>query len=155
MLDIKYRFTCRDSDLSEIIKKCKNIVARIVWKFYVCCLLFQWWFNFLKKVPILAQKYYFVQKSTNRQSWKFFKVKFWPKPRAENSANTKPLNLELLTELTCFIFKSWLEKCFKIIEKIQKINCEGDWVKLPSYQVCYARYQVSLYLWRFRAKRNY
>ena len=30
MLDIKYRFTCGDSDLSEIIKKCQNIMARIV-----------------------------------------------------------------------------------------------------------------------------
>ena len=33
MLDIKYRFTCGDSDLSEIIKKCQNIMTRIVWKF--------------------------------------------------------------------------------------------------------------------------
>ena len=30
MLDIKYRFTCGDSDLSEVIKKCQNIMARIV-----------------------------------------------------------------------------------------------------------------------------
>ena len=30
MLDIKYRFTCGDSDLSEIIKKCQNIMTRIV-----------------------------------------------------------------------------------------------------------------------------
>ena len=30
MLDIKYRFTCGDSDLSEIIKRCQNIMARIV-----------------------------------------------------------------------------------------------------------------------------
>ena len=30
MLDFKYRFTCGDSDLSEIIKKCQNIMARIV-----------------------------------------------------------------------------------------------------------------------------
>ena len=33
MLDIKYRFTCGDSDLSEIIKKCQNIMTRIFWKF--------------------------------------------------------------------------------------------------------------------------
>ena len=29
MLDIKYHFTCGDSDLSEIIKKYQNIMARI------------------------------------------------------------------------------------------------------------------------------
>ena len=29
MLDIKHRFTCGDSDLSEIIKKCQNIMVRI------------------------------------------------------------------------------------------------------------------------------
>ena len=29
MVDIKYRFTCGDSDLSEIIKKCQNIMARV------------------------------------------------------------------------------------------------------------------------------
>ena len=29
MLDIEYRFTCGDSDLSEIMKKCQNIMARI------------------------------------------------------------------------------------------------------------------------------
>ena len=30
MLDIKYCFTCSDSDLSEIIKKCQNITTKIV-----------------------------------------------------------------------------------------------------------------------------
>ena len=30
MLDIKYRFTCCDSGLSEITKKCQNIMTRIV-----------------------------------------------------------------------------------------------------------------------------
>ena len=30
MLDIIYRFTCGDSDLSEIIEKCQNIMTRIV-----------------------------------------------------------------------------------------------------------------------------
>ena len=33
MLDIKYRFTCGDSDQSEIIKKCQNIMTRIALKF--------------------------------------------------------------------------------------------------------------------------
>ena len=30
MLDIKYCFTCGDLDLSKIIKKCQNIMTRIV-----------------------------------------------------------------------------------------------------------------------------
>ena len=30
MLDIKYRFTRGDSDITEIIKKCQNIMMRIV-----------------------------------------------------------------------------------------------------------------------------
>ena len=33
MVDIKYRFTCGDSYLSEIIKKCQYIMTRIIWKF--------------------------------------------------------------------------------------------------------------------------
>ena len=32
MVDIKCRFTCGDSDLGQIIKKCQNIMMRIVWK---------------------------------------------------------------------------------------------------------------------------
>ena len=32
MLDIKYRLTCGDSDLVEVIKKCQNIMTRIVKK---------------------------------------------------------------------------------------------------------------------------
>ena len=32
MLDIKYRLTGRDSDLVEVIKKCQNIMTRIVKK---------------------------------------------------------------------------------------------------------------------------
>ena len=30
MLDVKYRFTCGDSDVSEIIKKYQNVMTRIV-----------------------------------------------------------------------------------------------------------------------------
>ena len=32
MVDIKCGFTCGDSDLGQIIKKCQNIMMRIVWK---------------------------------------------------------------------------------------------------------------------------
>ena len=30
MLDIKYRFTCSDSGVSEVVTKCQNIMTRIV-----------------------------------------------------------------------------------------------------------------------------
>ena len=33
MLDIKHRFTCSDSDLSQVIKMCQNIMTKIVCKF--------------------------------------------------------------------------------------------------------------------------
>ena len=80
---------------------------------------FQWWYKFLEKVLILARKCWFVQKTTNQQYWKFSKCKVWPKPRIQNSTNTKPLNLELLLELTCFILKSWLDNVLKL-QKISK-----------------------------------
>ena len=48
----------------------------------------------------------------------------------QNSANIKPLNLELLMELTYFTFTSWFEKCFENTENIQKFYCEGAWVML-------------------------
>ena len=45
MLDVKYRFTCGDSDLSEIIKKSRNNMTMIVaTNFY----LFR---NILKQIP--------------------------------------------------------------------------------------------------------
>ena len=49
----------------------------------------------------------------------------------QNSANTKPLDLELLTEPTWFIFTLWFEKCFEVTETIQKLMPEGNWDKLP------------------------
>ena len=48
----------------------------------------------------------------------------------QHSANTKAFNLELLTELTCFIFTLWFKKCFEVTENIQKFKSDGDWSKL-------------------------
>ena len=42
-----------------------------------------------------AQKCYFYQKAANNQGGKVFKVTFWLKPNMVNSADTKPLKLEL------------------------------------------------------------
>ena len=48
----------------------------------------------------------------------------------QNSAHTKPLNLELLTQLTCITCLSLLEKCFEVTENFQKLKCERDWARL-------------------------
>ena len=47
------------------------------------------------KSASLAQKCFFYQKTTNKQSWKPFKSNFLPKSNMQNGAYTKPLNLEL------------------------------------------------------------
>ena len=56
----------------------------------------------------------------------------------QNTAHTKPWNLELLTELSSFIFKSWLEKCFEVTQSTQKLKCKGDLGKLWP-KVCFLR----------------
>ena len=114
-------------------------------KIFFYPLHFQWWFKFLEKVPILAEKFYFGQKTTNRQRSRFSKVKFRPKPRIQNSANTKPLNLELLTQLTYFIFLSCLEKCFEVTETFQNFKCDGGWAKLRQ-EICLLRQSWTKYL---------
>ena len=56
----------------------------------------------------LVQKCFFVQKTTNWQSCKFPKVKFLPKPKIPNSANTKRLNLELYrNRLALYVYDDW------------------------------------------------
>ena len=45
----------------------------------------------------------FVEKTTNQQIRKFSRIKLSPVSIIQNSANTKPSNLELLTNLTCLI----------------------------------------------------
>ena len=47
MLDIKYRFTCGDSDLSKIIKKCQNIMTRIVIPWNCSSMKFRCFYIFL------------------------------------------------------------------------------------------------------------
>ena len=53
--------------------------------------------NFVSKMLVHSKK------KTNRQSLTFFKVKFWPKPKIKNSANTKPLNLKL----ALYVYHDW------------------------------------------------
>ena len=57
-----------------------------------------------RKSAHLAPKSQFYQKTTNKQSWKLCKVKFWHEPKMQNSAYTKSLYLGALAQLTGFLF---------------------------------------------------
>ena len=60
-------------------------MTSVVWKCFFYAVPFPWWFRFLEKSAHLVQKIQFYQKPANKQSWKLFKVKFWPKPNMQNS----------------------------------------------------------------------
>ena len=109
---------------------------RIVWKFSFILHTFNDNSTFCKK-----DQFFLLQKTTNWQSWKFSKVKFWHKPRIQNSAKTKLRNLEFLTQLTCIIFLSWLEKCFEVTDNVQTFKREGDWDKLR-IKICLLRQNI-------------
>ena len=55
-----------------------------------------WMIRISGKIVNLAKKCYFYQKTTNKQNWKLFKVKFWPKSNLQNRAYKKQFNLELI-----------------------------------------------------------
>ena len=58
---------------------------------------------------------------------------------------TKSIKFGTLTQLTCFIFLSWLEKCFEVTENLKKFKFEGDWVELwPN--ICLLRQSRTKYL---------
>ena len=88
-----------------------------------CLKIFLLLFAFPVMIPVcrkdnhLAQKSYFYQKATNKQSWKLPKLKFWPKPNIQNSVYTKPLNL---TRLTCFIYLLKIGLMHRSYSKCQK-----------------------------------
>ena len=126
MLDIKYRFTCGDS-IQAWAKLLKS--AKILWPG------FSENFLLLSRLPMMIQlsgkstrfvsKMLLCQKTTNRKSWNFSKVKLWPKPRTQNSPKIKPLGLEHLMQLTWYISWSWLEKRFEVTENVQKLKKTG------------------------------
>ena len=114
-------------------------------KIFVYSLYFQWCLNLRGKVPSFAQKCYFAQKTTNWKSSTFSTVKIWSKPTIQNSSNTKHLKLELFTRLICFIFLSWLEKCFEVTKIFHRFNSEGNWTKLRQ-KFCLLRQSWKKYL---------
>ena len=138
MLDVKYRFTCGDSDISEIIKMCKNILTRINWRFSFTFYSSDDDPTFWNKCQFWLKNVISLRKQLIRKVESFLKSKYWSQPRAQYSANNKPLNLKTFTKLTHFIFTfyiyiyflfSYLLICFEIKENIQKLKWEGDWGK--------------------------
>ena len=66
----------------------------------------------------LTQKGYFYQKATNKQSWKLYKVKFWPKPNIQSSAYLKPLKLGFQHDCLALHFYWKLKKCFEVLKNV-------------------------------------
>ena len=142
MLDIKYRFPCGESEISEIIQKCQiwwcskivkncqNIIARIAWELSFTLYPSNDDTNFWKNYQFWFENVSSFRKQLVGKIQSFLNANFYLTPKIQNSAHTKELNSELLTELTCFIYRSWMEKCFEVTEKIQKFKCEGNWAKL-------------------------
>ena len=57
-------------------------------------------------------------------------------------------NLELLTQLTCIIFLSWLEKCFEVTENVKKFKCDGGCGKLRQ-KICLLRQSLTICVFFF------
>ena len=74
MVDMKYRFTYGDSDLSEFIKRFHNIMTKINWKF-------SFPLSFFNHVSIFWKKYQFWLKNVSlfRKHW-IGKVESFPEP---------------------------------------------------------------------------
>ena len=93
---------------AELLKDAKTLGPGLSEKFLLLSTLSMMIQLFLGKRPLLVQNCYFVQKTTNRQSWKFSKAKFWRKRRMQNSVKTKPLSFELLTNwLALYFHHDW------------------------------------------------
>lgn len=74
--------------------------TQTVSKVFFSSLHLQWRFKFLEgESDHLAQKSLFYQNTTNKQSWKLSKIKFWPK--SNNQIVLTQNHFE--TQLTCFI----------------------------------------------------
>ena len=97
-------------------------MTRIVWKF--CFTLYTSNSNFWEKYQFWLKNVSSIKEQLVGKG-ESFKVKFWPKPSIQNNPNTKPLNLELLKQLSCFIFLSWLEKFFEVTENVQNIQVQS------------------------------
>ena len=123
LLNIKFRFTWQ---LQPELKHCK-----VPKHFDHDCLKI---FLFFSIPPMmigipgncahLVQKRYFYQKSTNRQSLKLSKVKFWPKPNMLTTKQClqKNIKFETLTQLTFFIFSLKIGGILWSYRRCQKIE---------------------------------
>ena len=95
ILDVKFPFTCAKTLLS----------SKILWPGLSENFPFQWWFKFPEKKLIWLKKASHIKKLQISNVWKLSKAKLWPKANMQNSAFTKPSDLELECErMTCFKF---------------------------------------------------
>ena len=76
MVNIKYRFTCGESDLSKIIKKCQNIMTRIAWKFSFTLYTSNDDTNFWKKYQIWLENASLFRKQLISNIESFLNAKF-------------------------------------------------------------------------------
>ena len=138
MVDIKCRFTCGDSDLGQIIKKCQNIMMRIVWKPSYTLYISNDDSIFWKKYQFWLKNFSSLKKQLIGKTESFLESNFDLNQGYKIVLTQKKLNLELLTQLTCFIFTSWLEKFLELTKNIQNFKWEGGWVKLRP-DICFLR----------------
>ena len=95
MLVIKYRFTCGDWHLNEIIKKYKNIITRTVWKLSSALFSSNDDSTFWKKYQFWLKNVSSFRKQQIGQVESFLNSKLWLKRMIQNSPNTK--NMEFVT----------------------------------------------------------
>ena len=85
-------------------------MTKIVRKFSVCSLNFQWWFKLLQEVLVKFKNLTSIWEVPINKTESFLKLHFWTKLNMHNSAYTKLLNLELQS--------NWLALHLKLIQMV-------------------------------------
>ena len=131
MLDIKYHFTCGDSDVSQIIKKCQNIMTIVVWKIYFALyslsddsIFWKSWQFWLKNVSSfrkqpIDQVESFLKSNFDLNQW--YKILL--------TQNHQILKLLTFGTDLLYILMMIGERLWSY-SNIQNMKCEGDWAKL-------------------------
>ena len=102
-------------------------------KIFFYSLHFQWRFNFLEKVPISAENVSSLKKQLLGKVERFLKSHF---DLNQGYRIVLTQNLELLTELTCFVFLLWLEKCLEVTENIKNSIVKETGSSYEQKRVC-------------------
>ena len=89
-------------------------MTRIVWKFSFTLYTSNDDSTFWKKYQFWLKNVSLFKKQLIGKVERFLKSNFDWNEEYKIELTQKPLNLVLVTELHCFIFTSWLEKCFEL-----------------------------------------